>query len=70
MRCESCGGRLLVTHTYVASNLCKTSRLTCEGCHLIYTKIAHVERCNGRGEGAYAVAQKLRRKTDGQEGIE
>ena len=60
-RCaEGCGGALRVTHTYSAGPGAQTRNLKCPVCDARYTQVAFImQRTNGRGTGAGAVAKKI-----------
>ena len=61
MTCERCGGRLRVMHTYKVAPHGKTQDAVCEGCRLRVTMVTFVmAKVERRGDGAYAVAKKLR----------
>lgn len=61
MECEICGGRVMVLHTYRAGKS-KLQDAACEACHVRKTLLtAEVASDPKYGEGAFAVAKKLRR---------
>ena len=60
MRC-GCGGRLLVRHTYSAGQA-KTQDAVCDLCAMRHTLVTFSVRSDPEhGQGAYAVAERIRR---------
>ncbi len=60
MRC-SCGGRLLVTHSYNVPGTGGTGRARCDECGTVATVVHFVAKEDpGHGEGAAAIAAKLK----------
>lgn len=63
MECPKCSGVLKVTRTYRAGPAGKTSSARCEGCGKVWTLVTVIEcEASGYGKGAYAHANRLRRK--------
>jgi len=59
MRC--CGQPSKVTHSYTAGRAGRTRRSICTKCHKCFTEVIVLLATEpGSGQGAYAVAQRLR----------
>lgn len=60
MSCPKCGGRARVTHSFEAPGG-KTQRAECESCLRVLTFLTVcVGEAEERGQGAYALAKRLR----------
>lgn len=59
MICPQCGGKIKVTHTYVAGRKGKTQASKCIACKTAWTLVTVVIGEHKQGRGAYAVAQQL-----------
>lgn len=67
MKCPNCNQEMHTTHAYAAGDI-SVSRLACEGCNTVVTAQTMVQAINvnpGRGQGAYALAKKLRENAAG-----
>lgn len=67
MNCPNCNSRMTVTHSYSAGPKAYTKRLECsdEKCGTVATATLIMESVNpGYGEGAAALAKKLRDKPE------
>lgn len=63
MKCPACKtGELRVTNTYSAGDRASTRSKVCLNCGQRYTETLLLEPANRRGEGAAAVASRLRRE--------
>lgn len=61
--CASCGGELVVTHTYSAGSASQARTLKCRRCGQKFTQVSFLlGPANKRGEGAEAVAARLRKR--------
>ncbi len=65
MNCKNCKDKLRVTHTYSTGGG-RIRRLVCQGCKMIYVS-QEVFNEAVRGNGAFAMAQKLRGEDAGPE---
>ena len=65
MKCPECGkGELRVTHCFQAHERASTRTRVCNECGEKYTEVRELLPARRRGEGAAAVAAKLRREVE------
>lgn len=63
MICPKCGNQMEITHTFTAGEHAKTQRLECKKCNMVGTAQTILVNVNpDRGEGAKALADKLRKQ--------
>jgi hypothetical protein len=61
MICPECGvGELRVTHTYRAHEEASTRTKACTHCKQKFTEVLLLQRADRRGQGAAAVATRIR----------
>jgi len=62
VKCPSCSQELTTVRSYQAGDQAGTSELSCSGCQkrFVFVKVL-VGKVESHGQGAYAIAQKLRR---------
>ena len=61
MRCPTCSSRLRVSHVFNAGDTATTRTAVCPGCKASWTTVeVVVARVEAKGQGAHALAQKIR----------
>lgn len=61
MKCPVCNAKTKVTRTYFVSNTSRTTERVCKNGHTLVFQTIFVCEPTRRGEGAYALAQKLKK---------
>jgi len=61
LNCSKCKAKLSITHTYSAGDTGKTQSAKCPECGKKYTIISIAEEAK-HGKGAYAKAQKIKKR--------
>ena len=61
MQCPICEAQTRVTRTYEATLTSRTVERVCETGHKLVYKVDFVRESKKRGDGAYALAQELRK---------
>lgn len=67
MNCPECKGTLTIRHTYVVLQS-KTQDAECGTCYTRFTLLTEIVSKASKGKGAYALAQKLKKKAARPEG--
>jgi hypothetical protein len=63
VNCPKCDVKLKIKQVYAAGGVSKTSRAECPDCSRVYTIVAFLlGEAQERGEGAYAVAKRIRQR--------
>lgn len=68
MKCQKCGSKLYVIDTFAAGDNAKTASAACKSCGFscILVTIIATENSHKYGNGAYAIAKKIKQGEDPQ----